>query len=193
MRETVERWEKQLSLSIHLFISFESITKSPCCLFEINKNVNQLYNQAWNLDFLLATFNFDMISNVPEKLQEYSVTRNYLGVCLPFRYVSLISYNLEYYSACPCFLDCEIFWLFCRMSFNFGLPYVSSWLGLGYMCLADTTKVIVLSFCLPAIRRHCICQGSQPWAAGAGRGSPSGHTQKLSGHFVAPEAGSVNP
>lgn len=61
------------------------------------------------------------------------------------------------------------------------------------MFLADTTKAMVLSFSLPAIRRHCICQNSQPGATGGGQGSPSGHTQKLSGHFVVPEAGSVNP
>lgn len=74
--------------------------------------------------FLLVTFNFYIISILQKNTKK--TTRSFLGVYLAFTYVSLISYNLEYYSSCFCFLDCDIFQLFCRMSFNLGLSLVSS-------------------------------------------------------------------
>ena len=85
-----------------------------------------------------------------------------------------ISSNLDCYSAFVCFLDCEVFHFFCRLSFSLGLFSVSSWLDSGCVFLGDTTEVMAVSS-LPSTRRNCLSLGSQP--RGYRRhSSPSGHT-----------------
>ena len=96
--------------------------------------------------------------------------------------VVVISSHLECYSAFVCFLDCEVFHFFCRLSFNLGFFSISPWLSSGREFLADATEVMVESS-LPPTRRLFISLDPQPQDYGR-HSSPPGHTQKLSHHFM---------